>query len=32
MNGAKMFGVRARRTDGGNDLLAESSTEGVVAR
>lgn len=32
MNGAKMFGVRARRTDGGNNLLAESSTEGVVAR
>ena len=32
MNGAKMFGVRARRTDSGNDLLAESSTEGVVAR
>ncbi len=32
MNGAKMFGVRARRTDGGSDLLAESSTEGVVAR
>ena len=32
MNGAKMFGVRARRTDDGNDQLVESSTEGVVAR
>lgn len=32
MNGAKMFGVRARRTDDGNDQLIESSTEGVVAR
>jgi hypothetical protein len=27
-----MFGVRARRTDGVNDLLAESSNECVVAR
>jgi preprotein translocase subunit SecD len=32
MNGAKMFGVRARRSDDGNDQLVESSTEGVVAR
>jgi preprotein translocase subunit SecD len=32
INGAKMFGVRARRTDDGNDQLVESSTEGVVAR
>ncbi len=32
MNGAKMFGVRARRTDDGNDQLVESSTEGVVVR
>ena len=32
MNGAKMFGVRARRTDDGNDQLVERSTEGVVAR
>ncbi len=32
MNGAKMFGVRARRTEDGNDQLVESSTEGVVAR
>ena len=32
MNGAKMFGVRARRSDDVNDQLVESSTEGVVAR
>lgn len=31
MNGAKMFGVRARRSDDANDQLVESSTEGVVA-
>jgi hypothetical protein len=32
MNGAKMFGVRARRKDEGNDVFAGSSSEGVVAQ